>query len=108
MPTIRLATDEDLRAITSQNLELLDALPWLYILVSHIDHDVPQDGDAPDMMRTWGVAKGHGDGSIFGYERLYPGAVVAPRNFGHRVSRAELLYYGAEAAADFAGDPSLG
>lgn len=66
MPTIRLATDSDLRQITSQNLHLLDALPHLYILASHLDFDAPREGEAPDVMRTWGIAKGHGDGSIFG------------------------------------------
>ncbi|MDP9123510.1 MAG: hypothetical protein M3N82_02745 [Pseudomonadota bacterium] len=105
MPTICLATDEDLRAITSQNLHLLNELPHLYILASHLDWDVPREGDAPDVMRTWGIAKGHGDGSIFGYERLYPGAVVAPRNVGQRVSRADLLYHGAEPVADFTPRP---
>ncbi len=51
--------------------------------------------------RHVGIALGQGDGSIFVYERLFPGAVVAPRNVGQRVSRADLLYHGAEPVVDF-------
>ncbi len=58
MSTIRLATDEDLRQIASRNLDELDKLPHLYIRASLLDFDVPREGDAPDVMRTWGIAKG--------------------------------------------------
>lgn len=106
MPTIRLATDDVMRAITSQNLDQLNALPHLYILASHLDWNAPQEGEAPDVRRTWDLAKGHGDGSVFIYERLYPDAVVAQRNVGQRVSRADLVYHGAEPVVDFAPQPS--
>jgi hypothetical protein len=91
MPTIRLATDDDLRAITSQKLDEILRLPWLYIPT-----------DEPDVMRSWGVAKATGDGSVAIYERLFPGALVAPSYVGQRAERGELLYNGAEPAADFA------
>jgi hypothetical protein len=92
MPTIRLATDDDLRQITSQNLEPLDALPWLYI-----------PADEPGMMRTWGVARSDGDASVAFYARQHPDALVAPKFMGQRVDRGELVYNGAEPAADFVG-----
>lgn len=90
MPTIRLATDDDLRSITSQQLEKYDDLPCLYIPTAE-----------PDVMRSYVVARSDGDGSVQIYERLFPGSVVAPRYVGDRVSRDDLLYHGAEPAADF-------
>lgn len=88
MPTIRLATQDDMRVQTSRTpLEELWRLPWLY---------VPTDDD--EVMRGWGVAS---QSSIADYVRLYPGALVAPKYQGERVDRGELLFYGAEPAADF-------
>jgi len=89
-PIIRLATDDDMRAITSQTLELILKLPHLYIAT-----------DDQDAMRSWGVAKGTGDGSVAVYERLYPGALVAPSFAGQHAARGDLLYHGAEPAAAF-------
>jgi len=91
MPTIRLATDADLRQITSQHLEPIFALPWLYIAA-----------EEPGMMKPWGVARSDGDASVAFWARQHPDALVAPRHQGQRVERAELLFYGAEPAADFA------
>jgi hypothetical protein len=88
MPTIRLATDADLRQITSQNLVF--ALPWLYI-----------PDDQPGLMKSWGVARSDGDASVAIWARQHPDALVAPRFQGSRVERAELLFYGAEPTADF-------
>lgn len=88
---IRLAVDEDLRAFTSQTSEGLLDLPWLYI---------PTD-DA-QVMRSWGIARADGDGSVAIYERLYPGSLVAPRYLGQHADRGDLLYHGAEPAADHA------
>lgn len=90
MPTIRLATQEDLRAITSQNLEPIFALPWLYI-----------PADEPGLMRTWGVARSDGDASVAFWARQYPDALVAPKYVGGTADRGDLLYNGAEPAADF-------
>lgn len=90
MPTIRLATTDDMRAITSQNVAEILKLPHLYIAT-----------DEPDVMRSWGVARADGDGSVAIYERLFPGALVAPSYVGQRAERGELLYNGAEPAADF-------
>jgi hypothetical protein len=84
-PTIRLATDDDMRAITSQNLDQIRRLPCLYIAT-----------DEPDVMRSWGVALERTFGD---FERLYPGALVAPHYDGQTVSRGDLLYNGAEPAA---------
>jgi hypothetical protein len=95
MPTIHLATDDDVRAIDSRNLPAILELAHLYIPTG--------DGEA---MRSWGVARGTGDGSVAVHERLYPGGLVAPRFMGGYVDRGELLYYGAEPAADFL--PSMG
>lgn len=106
MPTIRLATHEDTRAITSQTLELYDELPHIYIPAGAVDIELPPfaaEMQCDDLMRCWGVAMAHGDGSVAVYERLYPGSVVAPRNVGAFASRAELLYHGAEPAASFLG-----
>jgi len=90
--------------VTSRNLDELDKLSHLY-LASHLDFDVPRGGNTPEVMRTWGIAKGDGDGSIFIYERLFPGAVVAPPNVDQRVSRGDLLFQGAEAVVDFTPQP---
>lgn len=87
MPTLRLATLEDLRAINSQNMDEMLRLPHLYIPT-----------DEPDAMRSWGVAS---QDSIGDYERLYPGSLVAPVFVGKRAQRGDLLYNGAEPAADF-------
>lgn len=91
MPTIRLATDDDLRQITSRDLTPLDALPWLYI-----------PADELGMMRPWGVARADGDASVASWARQYPDALVAPKFMGERVDRGEMLFYGAEPAAAFA------
>lgn len=93
MPTIRLATEEDYRAVTSKNVEDLLRLAHLYIPT-----------DEGDMMRAWGVAgtPAHGgENSVHTTVRLYPGALVAPCFQGQLVSRGDLLYHGAEPAADF-------
>jgi len=90
MPAIKLATDVDLRQISSQNLGPIFALPWLYI-----------PADEPGMMRSWGVARSDGDASVSFWARQHPEALVAPKFMGERVDRGELLYNGAEPAADF-------
>ncbi len=87
MTTISLATGDNMRAITSQNLEEILRLPFLYICTDH-----------PDVMRVWGVAHA---ATISDYERLYPGALVAHVYVGETASRGDLLYDGAEPAADF-------
>jgi hypothetical protein len=87
MPTIRPATDDDMRAITSSTLEKIDELPHLY---------VPTDD--PDVMRSRGVA--HKD-RIADEARIFPGCLVAPRFAGQTASRGDLLYHGAEPAAEF-------
>ncbi len=92
-PTIRLATDQDFARISSQNsVEILD-LPFLYI---------PTEDS--DVMRSWGVANGlraNIECSVREIERLFPGTLVAPKYLGEHMSRGELLYNGAEPAADF-------
>ena len=90
MPTIRLATDEDLRAITSRYVAEILKLPHLYIPT-----------DEPDVMRSWGVARSDGDASVAWYAKRHPGAVVAPTFAGGMASRGDLLYHGAEAAEEF-------
>ncbi len=90
MPTIRLANDDDLRAISSQNLDPIFALPWLY---------VPAEGE---LMKPWGVARGDGDANVVLWAKQFPDAVVAPRFQGERVARGDLLFHGAEPAKDFA------
>lgn len=73
-PTIRLATVEDMRAITSKNADDLRCLPFLYIASAE-----------SGVMRVWGVARGpdeHGESSVVETERLYPGALVAPTYLG--------------------------
>lgn len=87
MPTIRLATDDELRAITSQTLDDMLKLPFIYIATPE-----------PDVMRVWGVAQAL---TLPDTERLHPGALVAPRYAGERAARGDLLYNGAEPAADF-------
>ena len=82
-------------AITSQALGKMDALPWLYIPT-----------EDPEQMRSWGLAKGYGDGSVAVYARLFPGALVAPHAFGQFASRGDLLYHGAEPADDFPTGPT--
>jgi hypothetical protein len=91
---IRLAVDEDLRAFTSQTSEGLLNLPTLYIPT-----------DDPQVMRSWGIARADGDGSVAVYERLYPGSLVAPRYVGQWADRADLMYHGAELAADHVAAP---
>lgn len=86
-PTIRLATVEDMRAITSANVGDILRLPYLYITT-----------DDPDVMCPSGVAS---PDSLADYVRLFPGSLVAPCFVGERVSRGDLLYNGAEPAADF-------
>lgn len=85
--SIRLATDDDLRSITSQNVAEIRRLPFLYIAT-----------DEPDVMRVWGVAL---DRTLPDFERLYPGALVAPQYAGERASRGDLLCNGADLARDF-------
>lgn len=87
MPNIRLVTDDDMRAITSQNLEEIPRLPHLYI-----------PADEPDRMRSWGIAL---ERSFADYLSLFPDALVAPHSFGQTASRADLIYHGAEPAAEF-------
>ena len=87
MPTIRLATDDDMRAITSQKLDEILRLPFVYIPTLE-----------PDVMRVWGVALAT---TLPDTARLYPDALVAPSYAGERASRGDLLYNGAEPAADF-------
>lgn len=87
MPTIRLATLEDMRAITSQNLDVIKLVPYLYIPTAE-----------SDVMKAWGVASME---TLAVYERLYPGGLVAPAFVGETASRGDLVYNGAEAAADF-------
>lgn len=101
MPTIRLATDDDMRAIDSRNLTDLDKLPRLYIPVGAVDIPVPPlpfPTEGLDLMRVWGVAH---ERSLADYARLYPGALVAAKNFGQFVDRGDLVYNGAEPAEDF-------
>jgi hypothetical protein len=87
MPTIRLATDADMRAITSRDLSPIMALPWFYIPTN--------DGE---VMRSWGVARAEYTGD---QTRLFSGTLVAPHGFGQWADRGDLLYHGAEPAADF-------
>lgn len=86
-PTIRLATLEDLRSIDSRNAQEILRLPHIYIAT-----------DEPDVMRSWGVASA---ATIGDYERLYPGALVVPCFVGQTASRGDLIYNGAEPAAEF-------
>lgn len=86
-PTIRLATVEDMRAITTKNLEDVQRLPFLYIPT-----------DDPEVMRVWGVANAD---SVRGTEKAYPGTLVSAVYVGERADRGDLLYNGAEPAADF-------
>jgi len=88
MPTIRLATDDDLRQISSQNSADLLAFPFVYV----------PDGDA---MVPRGVARADGGASVAFWARQHPDALVAPKFMGECVERGELLYNGAEPAAEF-------
>ena len=104
-PPIRLATDVDLRAITSSDLAPLGLLPHLYIPVGAVEIPVPPlsfPTEGLDLMRTWGIAH---ERTLADYVRLFPDALVAPRNFGQFVDRGELVYNGAQAAADFIRQP---
>lgn len=92
-PTIRLASPEDFQAISSQNLDAIKRLPFLY---------VPTDD--PEVMRVWGVAGSTiagGESSVEAAEQNFPGTLVAPYFFGERPLRADLIDLGAEPAADF-------
>lgn len=88
MPSFRVATDTDMRRITSRNLEEIDRLPHLYI----------PDDQAPGTMRQWGVAH---ERSLADFARLYPGSLVAPTYQGALVDRGDLLYHDAEPAEAF-------
>ncbi len=90
MPAIHLATDTDMRAIDSRNLSDLERLPFLYLPT-----------EDPDTMRAWGVARADGDAPVSWYAVRHPGALVAPHFAGELASRADLVYYGAEAAGLF-------
>lgn len=79
-PAIHLATVDDMRAITSQNLDAIKGLPHLYIAT-----------DEPSLMRVWGVADA---ASIGDYERLYPSGLLAPAFAGETASRGDLVYNG--------------
>lgn len=94
-PTIRLATDDDMRQISSKDLSPIFALPFLYI-----------PAEESGVMRVWGVARADGDASVAHYAKQYPDALVAPKHMGERVERGELLYYGAEPAVDFGVPPA--
>ena len=92
-PTIRLATFEDMRSITSRNMDDIRRLPFLYIGTAE-----------PDVMRVWGVAgtlRENGESNVCEAERLYPGVIVAPHYAGETASPGELFYNGAELAAAF-------
>ncbi len=96
-PLIRLVTHEDMRPIDSRNLDAIKRLPFLY---------VPTDD--PQVMRVWGVAGTLSDGgenTVEAAERHFPGTLVAPRYFGERPTRGDLIDMGAEPAAKhLAGD----
>jgi len=101
MPTFQLATQDDLRAITTKNLEAIGALPHLYIPVEAVNIPLPPlsiPTEGVELMRVWGVATLT---SLADYARLYPGALVAPASFGQFVDRGELLFNGAEPAKAF-------
>lgn len=91
MPTIRLTTDEDMRAITSRDLSPIHGLPHLYITTAD-----------SEVMRSWSVAH---ETTIADYVRLFPDALIAPKDFGQYVDRGDLLYNGAELAAEFVSAP---
>ena len=86
MPTIRLATHEDMRVQTSRTpLQELWALPFLYVAT-----------EDPEAMRVWGVAQ---EATLADFARLFPDALVSPKYAGEQASRGDLLYNGAEPAA---------
>ena len=92
-PTIRLATDDDMRAITSRNIDDIHRLPCVYIALSQFARSTD-----PDAMNSWRVAH---EKTLHDYPRLYPGCLVASHSFGDRASRADPLYHGAEPAEAF-------
>jgi hypothetical protein len=58
--TIRLATNNDMRAIDSRNLEKVDELPGLYIPVTAVDIPLPPLDLATegfDLMHQWSVSR---------------------------------------------------
>jgi hypothetical protein len=90
-PAFALATDRDMREISSQHLDEIQRMPFFYIPT-----------DDPDVMRSWGVAL---EQNVADNVRLYPGALVAPGFAGENASRGDLLYNGAEASAAFVPRP---
>ena len=83
-PTIRLATGDDMRAITRQNVEAILQLPHLHVPTGE-----------PHVVLGWGLA----DASTLGdCERLHPGALVAPCFVGQTAPRGDPVYSGAEYA----------
>jgi len=101
MPTIRLTTDDDMRAITSQKLDDVQLLPWLYIPVEAVNIPLPPldfPTEGLKLMRTWGVAH---ESAIADYARLFSEGLVAPKHLGQFVDRGELLFNGAEPVTDF-------
>lgn len=89
--TICLASSEDMRSITSQNLERISLLPHLYIAT-----------DDATTCKSWGVAghiSDHGESTVVSAERLYPGTLAAPRYAGDRPLRSDLEDMNAELAA---------
>ncbi len=81
-PTFRLATGDDMRAITRQNVEAILQLPHLHVPT-----------DEPHVVLGWGLA----DASTLGdYQRLYAGALVAPCFVGQIASRGDTVYSTAE------------
>ncbi len=96
-PTIRLVTDDDMRSITSQNVEDILQLPHLYIAT-----------DDATICKSWGVAgqlNDHDENTVASADRIYPGTLVAPRYAGDRPLRADLEDMGAEPAAAFIPRP---
>lgn len=91
---ISLVTEEDMRSITSRNLEEIAPFPRLYIPLSSF---IPTETD-PDAMKHWGIAY---EKTPADYAQDYPDALIAPHDFGDRASRADLLYHGAEPIGDF-------
>jgi hypothetical protein len=99
MPAFRLATDDDLRPITSQNMEDLWLLPQLYIPVEAENIPLPPlpfPTEGLELMRSCGIPKNE---TVADYVRPYPTALIAPKNFGQFVDRGELVYNGAEPAS---------
>jgi len=108
MPTFQLATQDDLRAITTKNLEAIGALPHLYIPADAVNIQLPPlsiPTQGVELMRVWGVAAMP---SLADYARLYPGALVAPASLGQFVDRGELIFNGAESAEAFLPGQHIG